>query len=231
MIFTQNYIVEEILNFCKYSSFQDVTIICQNGSFQSNSFLLAAMFPIFRDILNTSVQYEESYVISMPDMDKNCLETFCANLYQKSSKIIPNSAIQQLMRIFPSVKGEVKEDEPDYSLLDSESDSEVYNKLYAFSEVNHIENDDIAAENMENSSLFGADLKTEKEDDEDKFKKDSADDEQSINFKYDPETDMFNCPDCEYSTRKTCNAKRHYETKHIILEQDRKVYRCGNLRP
>ena len=75
MIFSQNYIVEEILNLCRISSYQDVTIICQNGSFQSNSFLLAALFPIFRDIFNTSGQYEQSYVISMPDMDKNCLES------------------------------------------------------------------------------------------------------------------------------------------------------------
>ena len=120
MILNQNYIIDEVLKICKESHYhQDVTIICQNGSFQSNSFLLAAMFPIFRDILNaSSVQNEESYVISMPDMDKNILEDFCEHFHYKNSNYVPDISLQQLLDIQINVK---EEDETLDSILESDS--------------------------------------------------------------------------------------------------------------
>ena len=84
-----------------------MTIICQNGSFQFNSFLLATLFPIFREILNTSMQYDDSYIISMPDMDKDVFDDFWTNLYQKSPKFVPNTTIQQLLNRTTLLKEEI----------------------------------------------------------------------------------------------------------------------------
>ena len=120
MFLQQNYLVEEMFNLSKESHYQDVTIICHNGSFQFNSFLLATSFPIFREILNTSMQYDDSYIISMPDMDKDVFDDFWTNLYQKSPKFVPNTTIQQLLNRTILLKEEIKEDEPDYSALDVE---------------------------------------------------------------------------------------------------------------
>ena len=117
-VLTYNSIIDEIIKLGQKSHYQDVTIICQNGYFQSNSFLLAALFPMFRDILNaSSVQNEESYVISMPDMDKNILEDFCEHFHHKSSNCVPDTSIQELLDIQINVK---EEDETLDSILESD---------------------------------------------------------------------------------------------------------------
>ena len=115
MMFCQNYNVGKIIELSQECSYQDVTIICHNGTFQSNSFLLAALFPMFRNILKTSVQSDESYVMSMPEMDKNVLDEFWQNLQQRSPNIYLHRSIQQLLEYSIKIK---KEDETDYSLLD-----------------------------------------------------------------------------------------------------------------
>ena len=69
MYFQQNYIVDDIINLLLEDKYQDVTIICQDGAFQSNSLVLAAMFPVIKTILCSRFHDEEPLIISIPDME------------------------------------------------------------------------------------------------------------------------------------------------------------------
>ena len=77
MYFIQNYVLSEILKLSENTSrYQDTTILCKNGKFKSNSFLLSAIFPIFKRVLSLIIHNDEPLVISMPDIDKSDLEIF-----------------------------------------------------------------------------------------------------------------------------------------------------------
>ena len=64
----------------------DVTIICEDGKIQSNSFLLASMFPVFTDIFSY-FQIEEDIFISIPDISINEIGLFLIAVYQKNSVV------------------------------------------------------------------------------------------------------------------------------------------------
>ena len=205
MIFYRKYIVDDILKLSKEPQYQDVTIICHKGSFQSNSFLMASLFPIFRDILKTSDQFDESCVTFMPDMDKNCLENFYTNLYPKRSVQVPDSIMEYLPQSFVNLKEELKEDEPDYSLLDVKSDDE------------NIEVEDNLDEYIDDNEDDGlVTLKIRREDTQQPKQKDLSDEFKYQNVQYDPVTKKFNCPDCDYSTKRGSNMNRHYKYKHLF---------------
>ena len=122
MILDQCYVINEIISLCKESHYQDVTIICQNGAFSSNSFLLAAIFPIFRNIMKPLIEYNDSVVVSVPDLDKNELESFCHSLYSQNPKYVSKSIIHQLLKNY--IKEEFcNEDVPDYSSVDIDPDN------------------------------------------------------------------------------------------------------------
>ena len=57
--------LDDLMNLCHQPHYQDVTIICKNGHLNVNSFLLASLFPVLRNIL-----VEDSKVI----MKDTCLE-------------------------------------------------------------------------------------------------------------------------------------------------------------
>ena len=81
----QNGITEDVLLLSNDQKYQDVTIICENGQFQSNRFTLCAIFPVFRTILSSFA--ESDPVISIPDLDVGELKAFFTSLYQNSSSI------------------------------------------------------------------------------------------------------------------------------------------------
>ena len=54
----KNKNVHQMINLCKERAFKDVTIICKDGTSQTNSLLLAAIFPLVRDVFQ-SLQYSE----------------------------------------------------------------------------------------------------------------------------------------------------------------------------
>ena len=78
-IISHDYIVSEVLDVSQTVCHRNVTIICSNGTFKSNSFVLASAFPIFRDILDTPVQVDDPARILIPDLDYSDLETFFNN--------------------------------------------------------------------------------------------------------------------------------------------------------
>ena len=77
-IISHDYIVSEVLDVSQTVCHRNVTIICSNGTFKSNSFVLASVFPIFRDILDTPVQVDDPAHI-LRDLWRPLLGQFMVN--------------------------------------------------------------------------------------------------------------------------------------------------------
>ena len=60
----------------------DVTIICRNGKFTSNTFLLAAIFKVIRNIFQDMQFLDENMMLTIPDMDLIEFELFFENIHQ-----------------------------------------------------------------------------------------------------------------------------------------------------
>ena len=77
--------------------FNDVTIICVDGLMKSNSFLLAAIFPLLRNMFNYSLQSnEEDIFITLPDVELLELTEFFHNIHQGKQSITIGSGIINL---------------------------------------------------------------------------------------------------------------------------------------
>lgn len=70
--------VNDVLELSKSPKYQDVTIICEAGKLQINSFLLASVFPIVKDLLEPS---SEEMFISLPEID---CRKFCHLYYSNN---------------------------------------------------------------------------------------------------------------------------------------------------
>ena len=110
MYFKQELLIDEIVHLSQEKKYQDVKIICGNGTLVSNSFLLAAIFPIFRTVFSSSAQNDEPTVISMPDMNVIHMKTFLKNLSQHQKMFSVGIDILQLLQSTPTpLKYEVNE--------------------------------------------------------------------------------------------------------------------------
>jgi len=124
----ENEIIDDILVLSQNDHYQDVTIICQNGRVKSNSFLLTAIFPVFRDILPSLVESDSDLVISIPDMDVSDLEIFFTGLFENQSKIIARPMIQSILASNCMKAGYISEKEEyklDLLILDPITDSQI----------------------------------------------------------------------------------------------------------
>merc|ERR1712241_125707 len=72
-----------ILDLSRQGSCSDVTLICEDGRFQSNSFLLAAIFPVLRQILSNLQNLDEDVHISLPGVKVSHFEEIFQSLHQK----------------------------------------------------------------------------------------------------------------------------------------------------
>ena len=77
---SKSSISTDVLQLSQEIQYQDVTIICDGGKCQTNSFLLASIFPILKDIMEPSL--EEKF-ISMPDISHKKLSEFFSNIHRK----------------------------------------------------------------------------------------------------------------------------------------------------
>ena len=68
-----------LCTFCFIFSNKDVTLVCSNGTVNSNSFLLSSIFPVDRKTMETTIHYRD------PDMDMMDLETFLQHLQEHHS--------------------------------------------------------------------------------------------------------------------------------------------------
>ena len=93
-----DFILQEVIQLSQDGNYQDVTIICSNGTFQSNIFVLAAIFPVLRNILDTLGHSDEPSVIFIPNLDKTELDTFFQSIYSESSILYFCKDIKDLMQ-------------------------------------------------------------------------------------------------------------------------------------
>ena len=92
-------IILNILSLSGEPKYQDVQIICKNGVVKTNSFLLASIFPLFKDLLK-SANYESPFVISIPDMDKKSLCQMFHSLANKHEEIhVPSNLWNYLSNV------------------------------------------------------------------------------------------------------------------------------------
>ena len=101
---SHDYIVSEVLDVSQTVCHQNMTIICSNGTFKSNSFVLASVFPIFRDILDTPVQVDDPAHILIPDLDYDDLETFFDDVNHQAPTINVRKDVKVLLRPQITVK-------------------------------------------------------------------------------------------------------------------------------
>ena len=92
----QKHLVHQVLQLSECSLYQDVTLICSDGNLKLNSFILAAVFPLFRDILVKIEQYEEEVVISLPNVVGEKIKQFLNDLLEEEVKVVFGEALRFL---------------------------------------------------------------------------------------------------------------------------------------
>ena len=90
----QNNIVHEVLKLSDSSLYQDVILLCSDGSLKMSSFLLAAVFPLFKNVLSDVTQHEEDTVISLPDVFRGEMENLLNDLTKGELKIFPGDTVK-----------------------------------------------------------------------------------------------------------------------------------------
>ena len=74
---------------------EDLTLILEDGKYSCNSFLCASIFPIFVNILESSL--EEQFVISLPDFKCQEFSNFFTSIYNRKSELEVSENIQYLL--------------------------------------------------------------------------------------------------------------------------------------
>ena len=92
------FIVNQVLALSETGCLDDLTIVCSDGTVSSNSFVLTAMFPVLRNVLETPLQYEKRPVILVPDLAKCDLETFLQNVFQNTLVFGVSKDLELLMK-------------------------------------------------------------------------------------------------------------------------------------
>ena len=77
---SKSSISTDVLQLSQEIQYQDVTIICDGGKCHINSFLLASIFPIVKNIPISSL---EDMIISLPDVKHKKLTEFFGNIHRK----------------------------------------------------------------------------------------------------------------------------------------------------
>ena len=92
-----DFILQEVIQLSQDGSYQDVTIICSNGTFQSNILVLAAIFPVLRNILDTFGHSDEPSVIFIPNLDKTELDWTLSS--RVSTQNLPSCTSAKILKI------------------------------------------------------------------------------------------------------------------------------------
>ena len=90
-------IITQTLDLLKDGGFNDVTIICRNGKFTSNSVLLAAMSKVIRNTFQDMQFGDEDLMISIPDIDSTELEQFFEAFFNRNESIIISESLNNLL--------------------------------------------------------------------------------------------------------------------------------------
>ena len=108
-----NYQKNSVLDVLKLSSssfYQDVTLLCSDGSLKLNSFLLAAVFPLFRNILSDVAHHEKEILIYLPDVVQSEIKKLFDDLLKGKFIIFPGDTVKFLLQNINNYLSESKED-------------------------------------------------------------------------------------------------------------------------
>ena len=105
----QKDLVLEVLKLADCSLYHDVNLICSDGSEKLNSFLLSAVFPVFRAFLGEMVHYEEVF-ISLPDVVRSEVKNLFADLIDVAGYISPGDSVKFLLAYMKNDSIESKEE-------------------------------------------------------------------------------------------------------------------------
>ena len=246
MYFIQNYVLSEILKLSENTSrYQDTTILCKNGKFKSNSFLLSAIFPIFRRVLSSIIQNDEPLVISMPDIDKSDLEIFFQCLYKQFEKFSPSKDIQELLDPAVTFKDEPMEfvdnltEGDDYSFenINPNNKMEIKDNIQTIV----IVKSEVTAQNFRKIKIKKVSKKKSGSyDDGHRQRKDDPFKKQCNTCnkvflsrrsfgKHKCEKKIHHCTMCDHKTYFTTNLVRHIQTHHSEEHLGVPCHACGKL--
>ena len=103
MYLHQKYIFD-IISLSKEDEYKDVTIFCKNGTFQANSLILSAIFPVINNALCPVFKEDKPCMISIPELETMELEILFNTIHQQSPTIEFGPVLQDLLE--PSFKTE-----------------------------------------------------------------------------------------------------------------------------
>ena len=119
-------IVNQVLALSETGCLDDLTIVCSDETVSSNSFVLTAMFPVLRNVLETPLQYEERPIILVPDLAKCDLETILQNVFQNTLLFVVSKDLELLMKPGGVSRVEVISDIQSYNDIDTNVKGSIY---------------------------------------------------------------------------------------------------------
>ena len=235
----QKQLARDVLQLSDCSLYQDVTLICSDGSLKLNSFLLAAVFPLFRDILGEVSHYDEQMVISLPDVVSLEIKILLDDLLKEEIKLILGDTLKFLVLNHPNKKSDTISD-IERELKSEENDKvdrtniELHSQEVEDAEVDFAELDPLGDDSNEEKDIVedaeavqdglpGRDPKLSNVETDEKDptmisgKLVNLDDlDERINQLFSKNADDINysCHHCSYVSYEMHNMKRHV-TKHI----------------
>ena len=214
--------VLDVLKLSNCSLYQDVTLICSDGSLKLNSFLLAAVFPLFKKILVKVAQYEEELVISLPDVVGEKIKQFLSDLLEEEVKVVLGESLKFLflnqqdveIHSMNDIERESKEEIDKEDQIFKVNSHEMEDTEVDFAELDPLD-DEISKEKDIKLGANQDDIKDENDDD----KLRSLDDLNDMVNKLFSKKDggrfvKYGCLHCPYLSWNISNMKAHVET-HI----------------
>ena len=110
---------EEIVRMSSDGGWDDVTLICADGRFKSNGFLLAAMFPVIRSMFSDVLM--DDVFISLPDVRVANLKMLFHSIQQKNSIIRVGDGLSHLLSSnlqYLEIKTHEVDDHKDHDYID-----------------------------------------------------------------------------------------------------------------
>ena len=110
---------EEIVRMSSDGGWDDVTLICADGRFKSNGFLLAAMFPVIRSMFSDVLM--DDVFISLPDVRVANLKMLFHSIQQKNSIIRVGDGLSHLLSSnlqYLEIKTHEADDHKDHDYID-----------------------------------------------------------------------------------------------------------------
>jgi len=235
----------DVLELSQELQYQDVTIICDGGKCHINSFLLASIFPIVKNIPISSL---EDMIISLPDVKHKKLTEFFGNIHSQQPSFPVSASIFEFL--FNNLKYETISEEDylseiiknDLEGLDPINDDESENSV-------QMNNDVIADDENENFEVqensfgrkkchlcamsfkqkrylirhwrdfhFYCCLCFKSFKDKSLLKKHNVDFHNEIEdpkIRFDEKTNQFYCGLCSHCTTNKSNMRVHYAARHV----------------